>query len=282
MDAGVKRGVVVGGVGGHGGGCCGRATGAMATTTVTLRCAGRDRRTVSGRELPRTRVASRDRIEESRVLRRCRAGRPATAGCLGGEGLLGGLVGEFGPEEGCELASDRDGHDGRALAALGEVAVAVVQADLGLPGAVGGVWASGGSAGCVAVVPGGFDEQSAGVAVAGFGDVAAVLLVAAAVFAGGDAQPGASSRGWLKRRSRRSRRSGPARSGSGCRGTRAAGRPASAQRSSVGDLLQAGVERGELAVDSVEVDQHLLQREWASGSSRRWRATHARWLESRP
>src|SRR5437764_12546367 len=69
MDARVKGDVDV--FVGHGGGCgCwGRATVAAATTTVTLRCAGRDRRTVSGRELPRTRVASRDRIDESRVLR---------------------------------------------------------------------------------------------------------------------------------------------------------------------------------------------------------------------
>jgi hypothetical protein len=36
-------------------GCWGRATVAAATTTVTLRYAGRNRRTVSGRELPRTR-----------------------------------------------------------------------------------------------------------------------------------------------------------------------------------------------------------------------------------
>src|SRR3954447_20427545 len=70
MDARVKGRLVARVVRAHGGGCCGRATGAMATTTVTLRCAGRDRRTVSGRELPRTRVASRDRIEETRVLRR--------------------------------------------------------------------------------------------------------------------------------------------------------------------------------------------------------------------
>jgi hypothetical protein len=36
---------------------------------VTLRCAGRDRMAVSGRELPRTRFASWDRIDPSRVLR---------------------------------------------------------------------------------------------------------------------------------------------------------------------------------------------------------------------
>jgi hypothetical protein len=72
MDAAVKAGGRDWcGLVGHGGGW-GRATGARSTTTVTLRCAGRDRRTVSGRELPRTRVASRDRIEPSRVLRESR------------------------------------------------------------------------------------------------------------------------------------------------------------------------------------------------------------------
>ena len=67
MDARVKRHGVI--FLAHGGGSWSRATVATATTTVTLRCAGRNRRTVSGRELPRTRVASRDRIEQSRVLR---------------------------------------------------------------------------------------------------------------------------------------------------------------------------------------------------------------------
>src|SRR3954451_23171317 len=103
MDARVKGRLVARVVRAHGGGCCGRATGAMATTTVTLRCAGRDRRTVSGRGLPRTRVASRDRIEEPRVLRSVRAGRPAPAAVVGSgslELLAGGLVGQLGPEEG--------------------------------------------------------------------------------------------------------------------------------------------------------------------------------------
>jgi hypothetical protein len=57
MDANVKGRLRFLLVVGQGGGCWGLATGAMATTTVTLRCAGRDRRTVSGRELPRTRRA---------------------------------------------------------------------------------------------------------------------------------------------------------------------------------------------------------------------------------
>src|SRR3954471_21852467 len=124
MDAGVKCGLWCGVLGfGHGGGCWGRATGAMAMTIVTLRCAGRDRRTVSGRELPRTSVASRDRIEQSRVLRRfAPVARPQPWGlCSGGEGLPGWLVGQFGPQEAGEFAGDRDVGDGGALAAFGEV-----------------------------------------------------------------------------------------------------------------------------------------------------------------
>jgi len=57
--------LVVGRFVGHGGGWWVRAAGASATTTVTLRCAGRDRGTVSGRELPRTNVASRNRIDHN-------------------------------------------------------------------------------------------------------------------------------------------------------------------------------------------------------------------------
>ncbi|MCA1679868.1 MAG: toll/interleukin-1 receptor domain-containing protein [Actinobacteria bacterium] len=68
MDALVKWALAVRDVGVvgdavHGGGWWGRAAGARATTTVTLRYAGRNRRTVSGRELPRTNVASRNRID---------------------------------------------------------------------------------------------------------------------------------------------------------------------------------------------------------------------------
>src|SRR5947209_7635494 len=76
MDARVKgaAGIVVVHVGG---GCWGRATVAAATTTVTLRCAGRNRRTVSGRELPRTLIASRDRIVLIEGPPAGRGGRPA-------------------------------------------------------------------------------------------------------------------------------------------------------------------------------------------------------------
>ena len=97
----------------------------------------------------------------------------------GGELLLSWwLVGELGPEEPSELTGDSDGYDGRALALRGEVAVAVKEADLRLPGAVGWLRAAAGAAGRVAVVPGGLDQQPAGVVVAGAGDVPAVLLLA--------------------------------------------------------------------------------------------------------
>jgi hypothetical protein len=134
---------------GQGGGCWGLATGAMATTTVTLRCAGRDRRTVSGRELPRTRVASRDRREPSRVLRRfAPVARPQPGVGSGRVELLsGGLVGHLGPQEAGEFAGDCDGHDGRAFAVLGEVSVALKEADLRLPRPVRGVRALGGTRG---------------------------------------------------------------------------------------------------------------------------------------
>src|SRR4051794_9040587 len=151
MDARVKGSVEEEVVGhGGGGGCWGRATVAAATTTVTLRCAGRDRRTVSGRELPRTRVASWNRIDESRVLREAAAvagpqqvdGLVRSGGGLRGEGLMCG----GGPQEPSELARDSDGRDGGALPSLDrEVVVAAVQADLGLPGAWVGLGAAVGS-----------------------------------------------------------------------------------------------------------------------------------------
>src|SRR5947209_4417368 len=112
MDARVKgaAGIVVVHVGG---GCWGRATVAAATTTVTLRCAGRDRRTVSGRELPRTLIASRDRIVLIEVPPAGRGGRPAPSFGVGsGGGLLeDGLVGRRGPEEPGEFAGDSDGRN---------------------------------------------------------------------------------------------------------------------------------------------------------------------------
>ena len=52
-----------------------------------------------------------------------------------------------------------------------------MQPDLGVPGALVGLRPGVGAPGAVAVVPGGLDQQPAGVAVAGLGDVPAVLLV---------------------------------------------------------------------------------------------------------
>src|SRR3954453_3061555 len=79
MDADVKCGWWCGVlVCGHGGGYWDRAAGATAATTVTLRCAGRNRMQVSGRELARTRVASRDRIEDVEGAPGC-TGRPIPA-----------------------------------------------------------------------------------------------------------------------------------------------------------------------------------------------------------
>src|ERR1700712_1386793 len=149
MDAVVKRTMAVREVGVvgdavHGGGWWGRAAGARATTTVTLRCAGRNRRTVSGRELPRTSIASwlsHRPSEDPTAARPGRPAPPAVDGRLGSDlfvvrivGVAQRLVGHRGPQEADELAGDRDVRHGRALAVLGEVAVAVVQADLRPPG----------------------------------------------------------------------------------------------------------------------------------------------------
>ena len=59
------------------------------------------------------------------------------------------------------------------------MAVAVKQPDLRLPCPVRGLRAAGEATGRVPVVPGGLDQQPAGVTVAGPGDVPAVLLLAA-------------------------------------------------------------------------------------------------------
>src|SRR3954465_14433297 len=67
-----------------------------------------------------------------------RTGRPAAASWLGGEWLAGGVGGQFGPKKAGEFARDGDGGDSGALVAPVEVVVAVVQADLRLPGAVCG------------------------------------------------------------------------------------------------------------------------------------------------
>src|SRR5437868_15480038 len=115
---------------------------------------------------------------------------------LGGEGLLAcGLVGHLGPQECGELAGQGDGHDGRALALLGEVLVSVKGPELRLPRPVCGLRSGLGPAWRVAVVPGGFDEEAAGVPVAALGDVPTMLLLAGGVLAGGDPEPGSQLSG---------------------------------------------------------------------------------------
>ena len=153
---------------------------------------------MSGRELPRTRVASRDRIDRSRGSSGGRGGRLTPARVVAGRHAQAAALvrcrkmtagGAGGPEEAGELAGDGDGRDGGAFAVFGEVAVAMMQPNLGLPGArVTLRSARLRPAGRVLVGPGGLDQQPAGVAVAGLGDVPAVLLITGGVLAWGDAQ----------------------------------------------------------------------------------------------
>src|SRR4051794_12001460 len=70
----------------------------------------------------------------------------------------------------------------------------------------------------------------------------------------------ARSRGWLKRAKSPISAITPSASAWRCRGRRAGARPAGAARVAC-DFEQPGVERGELAIDAVEVDQQLLERE---------------------
>src|SRR5436305_1220137 len=115
--------------------------------------------------------------------------------------------------------------------------------------------------GGVAVVPRGLDEEPAGVVVSGAGDVAAVLLIARGVLAGGDAQPRrelarageAREVADLGDQSERRQRRDPSEP---CQGLDLPG-PALTGR----ELLELRVERSDLTLDAVEVDEHLLQRD---------------------
>ena len=112
-----------------------------------------------------------------------------------------------------------------------------------------GLGAVGGAPWWVAVVPGGFGQQPAGVAVAGLGDVPAVLLIAGGVLARGDPEPGrelprvreAAEVADLGDQPQRGQRRDPA--------ERAELVDLPAPRLALGDLLKLGVQRGELAVD---------------------------------
>ena len=151
---------------------------------------------------------------------------------------------------------------------LGEVAVAVMQAHLCLPGAGGGLGSFDRSSGCVAVVPGGLDQQPAGVAVAGFGDVAAMLLLAAGVLAGRDAQP-----------RRELARVAEAREVADLSDQRERGQRLDATKRSQpvdlprptlvgGDLLELRVERRQLTIDASRWMSMCSSASCASGSSR--------------
>src|SRR5204863_8784910 len=103
-----------------------------------------------------------------------------------------------------QFARDGDRDDRGALAALGlEPAPGVVQALLGLPGEREHVRALAGlarleraaAAGWAAVVPGRLDEQSAGVAAAGLGDLALAAAFAGAVFRRDEAEVAHHPRG---------------------------------------------------------------------------------------
>lgn len=87
---------------------------------VSLRCAGRDRVTVSGRELPHTRIGSRDHtdlFEGSRGGRR-RPPDPSRCWCRGSDSLRLLAYGGLDPaalDESAQLARDSGCSNGRAL-----------------------------------------------------------------------------------------------------------------------------------------------------------------------
>ena len=167
------------------------------------------------------------------------------------------MIGRRGPEEPSQLAGDRDRCDGWAFPLRGEMLVAVVQADLCLPSSLVALGAAVAQPGRVAVGPGGFDQEPAGVPVAGSGDVSAVALLARGVLAGNDPEP----RGQLTR----VREAGEV-ADLADQPERGAGRDPSEPGEDLhdwcppfaaGDLLEIPVKRVELTVKPVEVDEHL-------------------------
>jgi hypothetical protein len=128
----------------------------------------------------------------------------------------------------------------------------------------------------VLVGPGGFDQKPTGVVIAGLDDVTAVSLIAGGVFGGDDPQPRAEFQ--------RMRQAGEV-ADLGDQPERGAGRdPAKAGQDLDGlgpayaasDLLQVVVERVELAVEPSRCRSISDSALWASWSSSRWRAIHAR------
>ena len=80
------------------------------------------------------------------------------------------LVGHRGPQEPDELARDSDVRDRRAFPVVGEMPVAVIEPDLGLPGALVRRRTVLREPRSVAVVPRSLDQQPASVLVPGEGD----------------------------------------------------------------------------------------------------------------
>ena len=155
-----------------------------------------------------------------------------------------------------------------------------------LPGALGDVGRDvrldGGDAladaGGVLVVPGGLDQQPAGVPVAGLGDVAAVALVAGGVLAGGQAEEAHQLARVAKRRKSPISASSPSAVSVVMPRKQHSQRTGSLHGSRRGDLARAGVERGELARRRRRGGRACAPApRCASGSSSRWRRTHAMW-----
>src|SRR6266508_1286783 len=283
MDARVKGRFGVAGWSSHGGGAGAGRPARRQRRLVTLRCAGRDRMTVSGRELPRTsdaslRMSVRDRIEAVEVPHGVGASRPAPAWIAqslrssGGVDhllrlLVEGLPGHGRPEEAAELAGDGDGGDGGQLSVADEVAVAIVEADLRLPGARERLGRdeplvrpdAGGEARRVLVVPGRLDEQAAGVAVAGLGERAAGAPLAGGVLADGEPEEAHQ----LARRGEAAEVADLGEQAERGQGGDAAEAAQPAHRVTpglaAGDLVQLAVEGGDLGVDRVQVAEHVLE-----------------------
>ena len=112
----------------------------------------------------------------------------------------------------------------------------------------------------VVVVPGGLDQQAAGVPVAGLGDVTAVSLIAGGVLARGQAEEAHQ----LARRCEAAEvadlgeqpERGVGRDAAKTPQPRHRVRPRLARR----DLIELVIEDGDLRVEAVEVAEHVLQR----------------------
>ena len=227
---------------------------------------------------------SRDRAWPARVGRVAHsrvAGSPRVAGPPPAQptGCVWWVVGLFdagdGPAEAGQFAGGGDGDDGAAFGASFEPGPGAVQALLGALGdrdrfgglaglAVGEGFAGAGSG---AVVPGGLDEQAAGVAGAGLGDraLAAVRGRWCARRARGRGSSSAA-RGARSVRSRRSLSTVRPRSGCRCRAGSAAGRPS--------------VAHGEPGSSAV-ISRSSASRRCASASIAPW-ASSMRRLRGRP